>query len=109
VKVTTHRDRSQNLYATAKLLVERRHETLAFERANFCHHRQVHVDDLIEGVHASVGTTGTHDHWFLFESQCLGERGPKKSHDGVVLGLISEATKGLAVVGQVEAPPLRGA
>src|ERR1035437_2717373 len=103
MKVTTHRDRSKNLYATAKLLVERRHETLAFERANLRHHRQVYVDHLIEGVHASVGATGTHDHWFLFETECFGERGTKKSHDGVVLGLISEATKGLAVVGQVKA------
>ena len=67
------------------------------------------MDDLVKGVDAGVGTTCAHDQWFMFEAKCFRQRGAKLPHDGVVLGLVREATKSLAVIGQVEAPALRGA
>jgi hypothetical protein len=67
------------------------------------------VHDLLKGVHATIGPSGANDEWLVFEAQCFGNSCAKEPHDRVVLGLVREATKGLTVVGQVEAPALRGA
>jgi hypothetical protein len=58
-------------------------------------------------MYSCVGTPRAHDEWLLVEAQCFGERGAKESDDGVVLRLVREAAKRVAVVGEVEAPTLR--
>ena len=109
MKVVTDWLGAQDLYASAKLLVERVHQAFALEAPHLDHDRQVDVDDLVEGVHARIRAAGSDDGGFVIETQGLGECDAKQSHDGVMLGLVGEPTKGLTVVGQVEAPPLGGA
>ena len=84
-------------------------ETLALETAHFRGRGQVDVDDLVKGVHAGVGATGPHDDRLLDQSKGAGQGGAQEPHHGVVLRLIGEPAERLAVVGQVEAPALRGA
>src|SRR5580693_4099918 len=91
----------------AQLLVQRAYESLRYGPAVIAEQRQwqVDVDDLGKGVHASVGATGTHDDR-LFDLQCVRERLAKDADDRRELRLIGEAGKRVAVVGDVQTPPL---
>jgi hypothetical protein len=67
------------------------------------------VDDLVKGVHTRVGSTRADDDGLLAKAQRGRQGRAQETHDGVVLWLVGETAEGLAVVGQVEAPALRGA
>jgi hypothetical protein len=71
--------------------------------------RQIDVDYLVKGVDPGIRAARSHDDRFLAESKGAGQRGPQETDHGVVLRLVGEPAELLAVIGQVEAPALRGA
>jgi len=109
VKVVAHGLGAKDLHATTQLLVQRVRETIPLEDAHFRRSWQVNVDDLVKGVNARIGTTGADDDRLFVQTECRGQRRAQQSDNGVVLRLIREPAESLAVIGQVEAPALRGA
>ena len=71
--------------------------------------RQIDVDYLVKGVDPGIRAARSHDDRFVHQSKSTGQGGTQESHNGVVLRLVGEPAELLAVIGQVEAPALRGA
>ena len=62
------------------------------------------MDHLAEGVHASVGTSGTDEVGWVDQSQCPRQRLAQEADDRDELGLKGETAETAAVVGEVESP-----
>ena len=62
------------------------------------------MDHLAEGVHASVGTSGTDEVGWVDQSQRPRQRLAQETDDRDELWLKGEAAESTAVIGEVESP-----